>query len=385
MSTHAGPNSSEDGIVLHLDAAQKIKRGTFFYKWFTTALSNPGTKSEFDALFTPTPQQSGIEHDQAINWLTLEQRPSYITTPTGFAWEVTGFLVIDDPGTYIFNTRSDDGNELQINGQVVTSFYNVAGRGVPPVGDVSSPITLQKGIYPFQYRMQQGGGLAGAQVRWQKPGSSAYEVIPPFNFALGLDNNLFMNLVGINNNGSLIGGVGKNNSNQGFLTFDGVNDYITCGNQAVLNAGLNQSSFSSWWNYLGQGSGTDKRGFVLESANFHYSLFVNTDGRLVAHINTTLESSQFITNFSPIIGNWYHSVVVWDGTSLILYINGNEVDRRSQSGTSLAIQNLRIGTYRDNNNRWWLGNISQVSIYNRSLSPQEIKQNFNALRGRYGI
>jgi len=31
------------------------------------------------------------------------------------------------------------------------------------------------------------------------------------------------------------------------------------------------------------------------------------------------------------------------------------------------------------------GNISQVSIYNRALSAQEISQNFNATRGRYGI
>jgi hypothetical protein len=30
-------------------------------------------------------------------------------------------------------------------------------------------------------------------------------------------------------------------------------------------------------------------------------------------------------------------------------------------------------------------NISQVSIYNKALSQDEIKQNFNALRGRYGI
>jgi hypothetical protein len=31
------------------------------------------------------------------------------------------------------------------------------------------------------------------------------------------------------------------------------------------------------------------------------------------------------------------------------------------------------------------GNISQVQIYNRALSQQEILQNFNATRFRYGI
>ena len=31
------------------------------------------------------------------------------------------------------------------------------------------------------------------------------------------------------------------------------------------------------------------------------------------------------------------------------------------------------------------GNISQIQIYNRALSATEILQNFNALRGRYGV
>ena len=31
------------------------------------------------------------------------------------------------------------------------------------------------------------------------------------------------------------------------------------------------------------------------------------------------------------------------------------------------------------------GNISQVSIYNRALSAEEVQQNFNATKGRYGI
>jgi hypothetical protein len=31
------------------------------------------------------------------------------------------------------------------------------------------------------------------------------------------------------------------------------------------------------------------------------------------------------------------------------------------------------------------GNISNVSVYNRLLSADEVAQNFNALRGRYGI
>jgi hypothetical protein len=190
---------------------------------------------------------------------------------------------------------------------------------------------------------------------------------------------------GNGNDGTLINGTSFDISNNGNLTFNGDNNYVTLGNTIILNAGLIGSSFSSWWKYDGQGSGSDKRGFVLESNSFNYSLLVNTTGTLGVHINTTENSTQFVPGFIPNISTWYHSIVVWDGTNLIVYINGIEVGRRSQGGTSLIIQNLRIGTYRDNNNRWWLGQISQVSVYNKSLTPVQVQQNFNALRGRFGI
>jgi hypothetical protein len=195
----------------------------------------------------------------------------------------------------------------------------------------------------------------------------------------------WFDLSGNGNTGTLVNGPTFNSENGGSIVFDGVNDYGTLGNTTILNSGLTSSSFSSWWKYVGQGTGSDKRGFVLESANFHYSLLVNTNGTLGVHINTTDNSTQFVPGFIPTIGRWYYSSIVWDGINLIVYIDSVEVGRRSQSGTSLIVQNLRIGTYRDNNNRWWLGNIAQVSIYNRALSPQEVQQNFNAARNRFGI
>ena len=192
-------------------------------------------------------------------------------------------------------------------------------------------------------------------------------------------------LSGNGNNGTLVNGVGYSGSNNGILTFDGINDYATTGDAILLNSGLASSSFSAWWRYSGQGSGADKRGFVLESESFNHSLLVNTNGTLGVHINTTGNGTQYVPGFTPTTNVWYNSSVVWDGTNLIVYINGVEVGRRSQGGTSLVVQKLRIGTYRDNNERWWLGNISQITTYNRSLSASEVAQNFNALRGRYGL
>ena len=185
--------------------------------------------------------------------------------------------------------------------------------------------------------------------------------------------------------GSLLNGPTFNSENAGSIVFDGINDYGTLGTTIILPSGLSSSAFSAWWRYLGQGTGSDKRGFVLESASFNYSLLVNTSGTLGVHINTTANGTQYVPGFIPVQGQWYNSAVVWDGTNLIVYINGVEVGRRAQGGTASEVSSLRIGTYRDNNNRWWVGNISNISIYQRSLAPNEVLQNFNALRGRYGI
>jgi hypothetical protein len=36
-------------------------------------------------------------------------------------------------------------------------------------------------------------------------------------------------------------------------------------------------------------------------------------------------------------------------------------------------------------NYWWKGEIYLVMMYDRDLSQAEITQNFNALRGRFGL
>jgi len=47
--------------------------------------------------------------------------------------------------------------------------------------------------------------------------------------------------------------------------------------------------------------------------------------------------------------------------------------------------NLTIGESYYGSNVLFNGKLSVASIYNRALSASEIKQNFNALRGRFGI
>jgi hypothetical protein len=388
MGVYGGPKVSSNGLVLSLDAAnQKLKRNALFYKWFTTDGTNPTTKAGFDAFFAVSPQSSGIDEAREINWLVVADRPSYITQTTSFAWEVTGFLIITEPGEYIFNTRSDDGNELQINGQVLTSFYG--GRGVPNPGDVSSPITLGVGAHPFQYRMQQGGGGAGAQVRWQRPSSSTYEVIPSSNFAVGIDNNVFPDLVG-NNNGVLINGVGYNSDNEGSLVFDGVDDYVGCGNDASINFGTGDFTVSVWFRRFSNAT-TNLRllskaagGDTANAANAGFCFFGGNTGISFA-VNPTAART-IISAASYSLNEWVNVVgLVERGVSMRTYKNANLVASAtapvgSVSGTTSFFIGNNVGS-----NLHWAGEVSNTLLYNRALTASEIQQNFIATRSRFGI
>jgi hypothetical protein len=155
---------------------KNIENG-YSYRWFLTDVSNPTNESDFNSLFSGTPESFGVDKGDNINWVT-ETKPSYLPT-NNFAWEVNAYLKIDISGDYQFNTRSDDGNQLVINDSIITSFYGSRGLGD---GENSDVINLTTGLYNFRYRMQQGSGGSGAQVRWKIPGSDTFVIIPSSAF-----------------------------------------------------------------------------------------------------------------------------------------------------------------------------------------------------------
>ena len=172
-NTNLPYNASYNGLLLNPSTIG----GSLEYRWFATDGSTPTTKAGFDALFAGVPSGTGI-HTTVINWTELTQ-PSYLPA-NAFAWEVSGLIIIPTTGNYRFRTTSDDGNELQIDGQIVTSFYGGRGTG----SDTSSTIALSAGQYPFKYRMQEGSGGQAAKVEWELPSSGTFVVIPVANYII---------------------------------------------------------------------------------------------------------------------------------------------------------------------------------------------------------
>ena len=78
--------------------------------------------------------------------------------------------------------------------------------------------------------------------------------------------------------------------------------------------------------------------------------------------------------------DYHHYVIVMDGSVARLYNNGEA--HSTKNYTSYQIQALNIGgrnTYR------WLGDIPIFKLYNRALTAEEVLQNYNATKSRFGL
>ena len=93
------------------------------------------------------------------------------------------------------------------------------------------------------------------------------------------------------------------------------------------------------------------------------------------------------SNNNVISNNTWHNVTLVLDNQATLYIDGVSSTNRTQdnSGNYSTVNNeLSIGSI-DDSNYDYIGSLSNVSLYNRVLSPSEVLQNYNATKGRFGL
>jgi hypothetical protein len=96
------------------------------------------------------------------------------------------------------------------------------------------------------------------------------------------------------------------------------------------------------------------------------------------------QGGAFATPATLTNNTWYHAVGTYNNGAAVLYING--VSSASATYTNYTYSSalnasLIIGQYAG----YMSGNIPVTKMYNRALTAAEVLQNFNALRGRYGL
>ena len=196
------------------------------------------------------------------------------------------------------------------------------------------------------------------------------------------------------NNGTLTNGTGYSSQNGGVMTFDGVNDFVDCGNSSTFNQ-TNALTLSTWVKINSLSSENTLIGKQWCNLNqYSYFLYVDKQGKLVFNTANSGECNGFFSTYTSTnslsINTWYNVVISFTNTSIKIYLNGQLISG-SLSGinTGLFVGNapVLLGTYRSLNGNYGLmlnGSMGSTLIYNTALSASEVTQNFDATKTRFG-
>jgi membrane-bound inhibitor of C-type lysozyme len=191
---------------------------------------------------------------------------------------------------------------------------------------------------------------------------------------------------GNNNNGTLtngptFSGIGK----QASIVFDGVDDYIQCTGSLTLTS----ATFVTWIRRSGDQNQYDgilfSRGTNVTGMNFF------STNQLGYHWNDAIATFNWASGLTIPNLTWCMAAVSVSANSATAYLcqtSGITTATNTTDHTSSVLNNINIArdsTTSGGGNRYFNGNTAIAQIYNRALSATEITQNFNALRGRYGI
>ena len=93
-----------------------------------------------------------------------------------------------------------------------------------------------------------------------------------------------------------------------------------------------------------------------------------------------------LTSFNFPNNTWHHCTLVYDGTYKYIYKNGVvDTSTNDPTITWYSGATLRIGARQNDTLLPIAGYMPMVKVYNRALTATEIKTNFNAIKGRYGL
>jgi hypothetical protein len=191
---------------------------------------------------------------------------------------------------------------------------------------------------------------------------------------------ILSDLSGRGNTGTLTNGVGYGNSNSGSFVFDGVNDCVVVNNNASILSSTSYTkiawfyptSFATLNNIISGVNGLSEHAFWLAGGN---TLNAGHNGSWSTVVSSTTLS----------LNTWYCGAVTFSTTTgWVLYLNGVQEATNLSTTTFSGTGAILIGAFATGD-FVFTGRIANTKIYNRVLSAAEVRQNFNALRGRFGI
>ena len=176
-------------------------------------------------------------------------------------------------------------------------------------------------------------------------------------------------------NGTLVNGVEFSTPNNGSFYFDGTNDYIDFGNSSALQQST--GTLSVW--VKASAPGSVYRGIIAK--RLAYGLFFLNSVLIAYDWGADAARS---TGINIADNTWKNVVLTYQSgvsNGTIIYLNGVSV---LTSTTTIVNQTSNMfGGAEANANQYASCLISSFNMYSRTLTAQEVLQNYNATKGRY--
>ena len=280
------------------------------------------------------------------------------TKGSGFTYTGTGPLIIGRQGE--LNAEYFDGNISNV------LIYNRALSAT----EVSQNYEAQKSRFANSI-VQQGIILnldAGNPFSYAGAGTTWFDVS------------------GNSYNGTLIGSPSYTSNNNGGIIFDSNVKYGTLPTSG-LAFGTGQFAIEVWVystaavtnNVIYASQSSNVAGFValFYPSGLGFSL---TDFNSVGVRTTTTHQTAVSQN------TWYHVVGIRNASNqYIVYVNGVASTTNATATTSLTTAAPQIASNPATTGERFTGTIASLRLYNRSLSADEVLQNYNATKGRFGL
>ena len=181
--------------------------------------------------------------------------------------------------------------------------------------------------------------------------------------------------------GTLNNGVGFNSANGGYWAFDGTDDFI----DIPFNSSLNVDYLTAEvWIKSDFITGPSTRHYIMNGCSHRWGVIVDEANTLRWYISTSSGSSELTWVDSLVSQNdWMCITCTFDGSSMKIYVNGNEKASKSHSGTiNTSSTTGRLMDYRGGGYETE-GLATNFKIYNKALTADEVQQNFQAQSSRF--
>ena len=328
--------------------------GTTYYATFTPSASGATTIDVAGGTFTDAAGNNNSAASQ-FNW-TYDG-----TLPT-----IAGVSLASDNSTIAVTFSEAVYNTAGGSGSLETSDFVFSISGGSATLSSSTPSSISASSNTYTLGISLSGTANGSETLTVNPASSAiFDVVG--NTASNSQSNNTATLNGTNY----------------VLNLNGSNEYAYYADNSNFEPA--NWSIQAWIDPTAIPTNSDNDYFIHKNKTYRVGLEYTASGVEVMgslrysgdYYNVNSGDQNFYVTTG---GGWYHVVLTFDGTNLVLYVNGDEKDTNSNSNYSTVNQNgvFSIGRRDDIGSLYYNGKIDEVAFWNTGLSANAVTALYNS-------